>query len=87
MAILIRESAGINYTPLTDLTAPDDKCTDIIQAKIKWNGRDFVVTSLYNPPVSSRPRERQGFLVEYTLSARARQGLNHFIVATSTLIR
>ena len=30
VAILIQESAGINYTPLTDLTAPDDKCTDII---------------------------------------------------------
>ena len=87
VTILIRESAGINYTPLADLTAPDDKCTVIIQAKIKWNGRDFVATSLYNPPVSSRPRERQGFSAEYTLTACARQGLNHFIVATSTLIR
>ena len=53
VAILIRESAGINYTPFKDLTAPDDKCTDIIQAKIKWSGRDIVVTSLYNPPVST----------------------------------
>ena len=79
VAIFIRESAGINYTPFTDLTAPDNKCTDIIQAKVKWNGRDIVVTSLYNPPVSSRPRDLQGFLAEYTLSACARQGLNHII--------
>ena len=79
VTILIRESAGINYTPLADLTAPDDKCTVIIQAKIKWNGRDFVATSLYNPPVSSRPRDRHGFSAEYTLSACARQGPNHII--------
>ena len=58
VAIIIRESAGIKYTPLPDLTAPDDECTDIIQAKLKWTGRELVVISLYNPPVTSRPKDR-----------------------------
>ena len=79
VAILIRESAGLKYTPLLNITAPDDNCTDIIQAQIKWNGRDIIFTSLYNPPVSSRPRDLQGFSEEYTLSACVRQGLNHII--------
>ena len=56
-----------------------DQCTDIVQAKIKWKGRDLTVTSLYNPPVSSRPRNRQGFSADYTLSACARHGTNHII--------
>jgi len=64
VAILIRESAGINYTPLLNITGSDDNCTDIIQAKIKWNGRNIIFTSLYNPPVSSRPRDLQGFSAE-----------------------
>ena len=79
VAILIRESAGITFAPITEITAPDDQCTDIVQAKIKWKGRDLTVTSLYNPPVSSRPRNRQGFSAEYTLSACARHGTNHII--------
>ena len=45
----------------------------------KWKGWYLVVTSLYNPPVFSRPRDRQDFSAEYTLSACARQGLNHII--------
>ena len=72
VAILFRESAGITY-------APEDKCTDIIQVKLKWKGRELIVTSVYNPPVSSRPRDRQGFSAEYTLSACARHGTNHII--------
>jgi len=79
VAILIRESAGLIYTPIPNITAPDDKCTDIIQAKLKWNGREIVVTSIYNPPVSSRPRDLQGFSAEYTLSACIRNGSNHII--------
>jgi len=76
VVILIRESAGIKFTPLTDLTAPDDKCADIIQAKLNWKGHELVVTNLYNPPVSSRTKNRQGFSADYTLSACARQGAN-----------
>jgi len=30
VAILIRESAGLIYIPLLNITAPDDNCTDII---------------------------------------------------------
>ena len=79
VAILIRESAGLIYTPIPNITAPDDKSTDIIQANLKWNGREIIVTSIYNPPVSSRPRNLQGFSAEYTLSACIRTGSNHII--------
>ena len=40
VAILIRESAGLNYTPLLNITAPDDNCTDIF--KQKSNGMEGI---------------------------------------------
>ena len=79
VAILLRESAGFTYAPINEATAPNDQCSDIIHAKLKWNCRELIVTSLYNPPVSSRPRGRQGFSADYTLSACARNGTNHII--------
>ena len=70
VAILIRESARI--------TNNRSYCS---RRSMHWpsTGRDLTVTSLYNPPVSSRPWNRQGFSAEYTLSACARHGTSHII--------